>query len=399
MQYLEHVLDTKAKLARKLIHEKGINLIGISTYFRGDYGLSIEDVDKYCIVIHVSDYEIIRKIPTSVEDVPIVIDVVPRFHVLSISVENDPKSIIRPVEGGVSVSSVFSTAGTITITSFGLVYSCNHVLAYDYANCRYGYEYVKKHGKVPILQPGSYDLLMLGLVEGNCREDPYCGAICNVSNYDQYVIGYLWKYVRVVSPLDEPQVKGLPDGYNLVDCAVGKLVVDYRNNYVMHIGEIVRLLPPSVSLIGTQVVKMGRTTGLTIGTVKSVHADIKVFMGEENYALFTDQVLIVQNGTTPFSKPGDSGSPVIHVSERSGNALIGILHAGGYIEGCGYIGLSCPAIYVEKLLGTPLITKKARPSIVTEQAKPRKIPSTIWEILPLASLIAIFGISYVLSKH
>jgi hypothetical protein len=75
---------------------------------------------------------------------------------------------------------------------------------------------------------------------------------------------------------------------------------------------------------GQAVMKMGRTTGLTYGTVQSTNVTIKVdFDGET--AIFTDQIYIKGNAGD-FLQAGDSGSLLV---TQEGAHPMGLLFAGG----------------------------------------------------------------------
>jgi hypothetical protein len=75
---------------------------------------------------------------------------------------------------------------------------------------------------------------------------------------------------------------------------------------------------------GQSVMKMGRTTGLTYGTVQSTNVTIKVeFDGQT--AIFTNQIF-VKSATGDFLKSGDSGSLLV---TQEGAHPIGLLFAGG----------------------------------------------------------------------
>lgn len=78
------------------------------------------------------------------------------------------------------------------------------------------------------------------------------------------------------------------------------------------------------AVIDAIVHKFGRTTGYTVGRIKSVAADITVGYETGDY-LFEDQILIVGMNQTTFSDSGDSGSLIL---ERPGNHAVGLLFAG-----------------------------------------------------------------------
>lgn len=75
---------------------------------------------------------------------------------------------------------------------------------------------------------------------------------------------------------------------------------------------------------GQSVMKMGRTTGLTYGTVQSTNVSIKVdFDGET--AIFTNQIYI-KGDVGDFLQAGDSGSLLV---TQDGAHPVGLLFAGG----------------------------------------------------------------------
>jgi hypothetical protein len=75
---------------------------------------------------------------------------------------------------------------------------------------------------------------------------------------------------------------------------------------------------------GQRVVKSGRTTRVTRGTVLDVDADIQV-QYEAGAALFEDQVMVSGKWYRRFSKAGDSGSAIL---EEGSLKLVGLLFAG-----------------------------------------------------------------------
>ena len=69
-----------------------------------------------------------------------------------------------------------------------------------------------------------------------------------------------------------------------------------------------------------RVIKSGRTSGVTEGTVLDVNADAKVTYSNGFAAQFTDQIM-----TTLMGSFGDSGSAVLN---KQNNAVVGLLFAG-----------------------------------------------------------------------
>jgi hypothetical protein len=115
----------------------------------------------------------------------------------------------------------------------------------------------------------------------------------------------------------EPIVFG-GSGYNLVDAAVARPT--YSRNVT---ASIIGLRMPrgiNEALVGSRVLKVGRTTQVTAGRVLAV--DATVFVGPYTgggVALFRHQIL-----TTGMSAPGDSGSLLMDVNLNA----VGLLFAG-----------------------------------------------------------------------
>ena len=81
--------------------------------------------------------------------------------------------------------------------------------------------------------------------------------------------------------------------------------------------------PPVAPFVGQSVVKHGRTTGLTFGSVVDTSLDGNVHYNG-GVAYFEDQIVVVGN-TGPFSESGDSGSLVLDTSDPH---PVGLLFAG-----------------------------------------------------------------------
>ena len=115
----------------------------------------------------------------------------------------------------------------------------------------------------------------------------------------------------------EPITFGMT-GYNVVDCAVAKPL--YSRNVVAAI--IGRAMPRGIdqALVGQLVIKVGRTTQITVGRVLATDATVTVAYGAPGNAVFRHQII-----TTAMSAGGDSGSLLM-----SNPALdaVGLLFAG-----------------------------------------------------------------------
>ncbi len=206
---------------------------------------------------------------------------------------------VRPIFGGISVGHKDVTAGTLSlivrdkITKEPLILSNNHVLAN------------LNHGKIgdAILQPGAAD----------------GGTIADK-------VGELERFIPLANNVT-------------VDCAVAKPTVDVKKwNEILGLEDVWFIADPAV---GQTVIKSGRTSGVTSGTIKQVNATIKVNYGNKDY-VFTDVVI-----SDIKSSPGDSGSAII---EKYKAKLVGLLFAGN-----GSLTVLCKATNVFEQLGIELM--------------------------------------------
>lgn len=86
--------------------------------------------------------------------------------------------------------------------------------------------------------------------------------------------------------------------------------------------------------VGARVFKVGRTSGLTFGSVTATSARVPSVGYGIGSAAFEGSVIIEGQGGSTFSAPGDSGSGIFDLRGR----LLGFLYAGD-----GTITLACPA--------------------------------------------------------
>ena len=115
----------------------------------------------------------------------------------------------------------------------------------------------------------------------------------------------------------EPITFGMT-GYNVVDCAVAKPL--YSRNVVAAIIGVAMPRGIDQAAVGQQVLKVGRTTQVTIGRVLAVDATVSVFYGAPGVAVFRHQIL-----TTAMSAGGDSGSLLMSTPALD---AVGLLFAG-----------------------------------------------------------------------
>jgi len=223
----------------------------------------------------------------------------------------------RPAPGGVSCGHPKVTAGTLgavvkdKITGKRVILSNNHILA------------ASNQGNIgdPIYQPGVYD--------GGSEAD---------------TIAKLLRFVEIKRP---PET-------NLVDAALAEpLSEDLVSENILGIGKIVGY---GEAVEGMKVVKSGRSSGVTSGTVFDCHATVKVYgyPWEEEYAIFEDQIVI----KPAIAAGGDSGSALLDEVNR----LVGLIFAGSdtftvankashVVE---LLNLDIPLVTVAKL-GMPLL--------------------------------------------
>jgi hypothetical protein len=192
----------------------------------------------------------------------------------------------RPAVPGMSIGHKKVTAGTFgavvydNSTGQPLILSNNHILA----NSSNGKDGRARIGD-SIYQPGT--------VDGGSK-------FANI-------IGKLAKYVT----LDEYPKP------NEVDCALAKPLKKYLiNSEIIGIGEVKGITDP---VLGMTVIKSGRTTDVTTGTIKVLDVTSNVDYGGGRVLRFENQIY-----TTKMSEGGDSGSLVLDEN----NMAVGLLFAG-----------------------------------------------------------------------
>ena len=195
----------------------------------------------------------------------------------------------RPLVCGVSVGHRDITAGTlgcfVTIDAGVAILSNNHVLA-DENRAEIG---------DPIIQPAQYD-------DGGAPDD---------------VVAHLAEYV----PLQAT-------GINRVDAAVATLT-DPRSAScaeLLGVGAISDQFVAPQDALGLQVVKVGRTTGITTGVVTAFNVSKVVVEYDTSQTMrFDGQLEIQSTDSQDFSLGGDSGSLIV---TAEGHRPVGLLFAG-----------------------------------------------------------------------
>jgi hypothetical protein len=198
------------------------------------------------------------------------------------------RSVQRPVFGGLSASHFQFEIGTIAIpvadrtTSERYLLSNNHVFA-RLNNASIG---------DPIIQPA--------LIDG--------GSTANNT------IATLHRFIPL--KLDGTSI-------NIVDAALALIEPDAELGQVAFVGAPAGVRPARNLSAGESVRKVGRTTGLTSGTVVSIGTRLQINYAIAGFgnqvAMFDEQIL-----TSPMADFGDSGSLLL---DKAGNA-VGMLGGG-----------------------------------------------------------------------
>jgi hypothetical protein len=206
----------------------------------------------------------------------------------------------RPLVVGCSIGHFKITAGTLgcfvkdRATGEILILSNNHVLANE--------NDAAEGDK--IIQPGTID--------GGTRSSD--------------TIGQLKRFVKLKKT-----------GVNLIDCALASIKTSIKSNQrkLGTFGNIAGL-GPAVVVDGTDVRKVGRTTGETKGRVTAFELDNVVIEYDLGNLRFDDQIEIEGAGTKAFSDGGDSGSLIF--DKQLG--AVALLFAGGDEGGSNGKGLT-----------------------------------------------------------
>ena len=212
-----------------------------------------------------------------------------------------------PVPTGVSVGHPDITAGTIAARVKNdtdvFILSNNHVLA-NINQAALG---------DPILQPGTYD--------GGTADD----AIAHLTDFQPIAfcqVFFIWVNCSQTNTMDaaiamsDPGELGVETPNGGYGAPSSILHPAYGNPNTIGDENLAELLEEAVQ-------KYGRTTGLTVGTVNTIHATLDVCYDANcmSIARFTDQLIV---GPGNFSAGGDSGSLVVDSQRRP----VGLLFAG-----------------------------------------------------------------------
>ncbi|HHV78583.1 MAG TPA: hypothetical protein GXX40_03050 [Firmicutes bacterium] len=229
-------------------------------------------------------------------------------------------SRIRPAAPGVSIGHYKVTAGTLgalvkdKATGQLLILSNNHVLA----NITDGRDGRCELGD-PIFQPGRYD--------GGSAQDiiarlerfvpiyrTYGSPDCPIAQGIERAVNSALSHLK---PSYSIRLIKARQAANVVDAAVARPVSDdVVTPKILGVGRVNGIAEPYV---GMKVMKSGRTTDITEGTIKVINATLKVTMADVGEAVFAQQIV-----TTAMAEGGDSGSLVVTPDLKA----VGLLAAG-----------------------------------------------------------------------
>jgi hypothetical protein len=223
----------------------------------------------------------------------------------------------RPAPGGVSIGHYQITAGTLgcavrdQLSGARLILSNNHVLA-NRNDAQPG---------DPILQPGpadggTQDKDVIALLERfepiHYNQEP--GACTIASAYARFG-NTVARWLGSVHRLSVYQFH--PQAANLIDAALARPIVE--SDLLDEILEIGEINSTTEAALGMGVMKSGRTTAYTTGTINILDATVTVNYGGERTATFDNQIV-----STAMSQGGDSGSLLV----SNENQAVGLLFAG-----------------------------------------------------------------------
>ena len=275
-------IEIKEQVERTLLALPGVTGVGLGRN-------SPESINIY---LKSACPKITCNIPESIGGVPVKQIVTGKIEALNLL---EPpvasrKDKFRPAPGGVSIGHFLVSAGTFGIVCYDattgekLILSNNHVLANESSiqNSR------ARAGDL-ILQPGvadSADIIANGLGE----------------------------LVRWIDMDEIGEVNA-----NEVDCAVARPAnPDDITDEILEIGRVTEI---GEAVIGDEVEKSGRSSGLSSGRIEDINATIKIDYGYFKNSAFRNQIVI----TPGIAVGGDSGSAIIRKSDHK---AVGLLVAG-----------------------------------------------------------------------
>jgi hypothetical protein len=280
----------------------------------------------------------------------------------------DRTSRLRPAPGGVSIGHYQITAGTLGCavrdqqTGVRLILSNNHVLA-NRNDANPG---------DPILQPGpadggTTDKDVIALLE---RFEPIYynqePAVCQIAQMYVSLGNTLARWSGSQHRLKAFQFR--PFANNQIDAALARPILDGDiADEILEIGEVTGFTDAA---LGMEVMKSGRTTALTNGTINIMDTTVTVNYGGDRSATFDHQIV-----SSPMSEGGDSGSLLVASETKQ---AVGLLFAGS-----NQATLFNPIQAVLKILNIELgtITTKSISSRRAELEKAQAVKAAYQDLL------------------
>lgn len=359
MAFLSQLIEAQQRFQAELLSKK--NVVGVGLGFKDSHGEATDQMALMALVQRKIPKEALRDEDVVPPEIDGAVTDVLEVGTIEAQVNSGPRDFWRPtIPAGVSISHYLGTAGTFGVlvydrrTGEPLILSNNHVLAYS-NDAELG---------DAILQPGATDggqnpADMVAQLERYWRlryvgdptpsgsdliQEPSEGGtnggettpggdgclqlivnlgnmLAEMNNSDTRIVST--QSVREkFNPADATTVEAqaaIPE--NPIDAALAKPVdASLVSNEILNIGQITGTTTPTLAM---KVRKMGRTTGLTPGTITVINTTVDVnytTLAGNKTARFSGQTM-----TTGMSQPGDSGSLI--VAEDSQNA-VGLLFAG-----------------------------------------------------------------------
>lgn len=283
------------------------NVVGVGVGYKRRNGHATSNLGVVVLVkkkLPLENLSATAAVPQSVEGVPTDVIEVGEIWALGANphmaqLESAPPERItrvRPAQPGVSIGHYQVTAGTFGAvvqdrkTKEPLILSNNHVLA----NSTTGRDNKAQVGD-PIWQPGKYD--------GGSEND-------TIAMLDRYVPLKFKRRMRLFPTFFNTRM-------NLVDAAVARPTsAEMVKPEILGLGPVKGLVEPKIDM---EIVKSGRTTGITRSRILALHTTLEVGYDVEKKAIFTEQIV-----AEAMSAGGDSGSLVLD----NNNQAVGLLFAG-----------------------------------------------------------------------
>ena len=245
-------------------------------------GVGLDPQGRPVIRVFVEDEDAAR-MPAQLDGVPVEREVTGLFRALSTTARHRPAPIgVSTGHGDITAGTIGARVRDVNGTLYAL--SNNHV----YANSN------RASVGDPVYQPGPFD----------------------AQPTEDNILGHLSDYVEIKF------ARGRSGPANTVDAAIAESTEAKLGNATLEDGYGVPNSETKAAVVGTEVQKYGRTTGLTEGKVSEINVSVWVDFGQGRRAYFVSQIRITPGG---FSAGGDSGSLVV---TKDGNHPVGLLFAG-----------------------------------------------------------------------